>query len=99
MVKLPNILPAPNRPKNLDETAKWLSGEGAGSWFLIEDLEQNFQFKISRYSPEGKLECEGVFVSDIEVSLLHEYIITYPSHCQKVTIIQDSTTLTFSNII
>ena len=98
MIKLPNVLPAPNRPQHLDENVKWLSGEGAGSWFLIEILEQNLKFRISRYSPSGKLECGGVFISDIKISLLHDYHITYPSHCQKVTIIQDLDKITFTTI-
>jgi len=89
MITLPNILPPPDLPQNLDGKAKWLAGEGAGSWFLIEETRYSLQYKVSRYSPVGNLECEGIFSSDRKFSLSNQYNLTYPSHCQKVSIIQN----------
>lgn len=86
MNRLPPILPAPELPDNLPTQAKWLAGEGAGSWFVI--LEEDMQFRVQRYSPKGMLECSGVFNSDNELNLNEEYKVTYPSHCAKVTLIQ-----------
>ena len=89
MTNLPEILPAPVKPSNLHEGVKWISGEGAGSWFLIEAFgDDGNKFQVRRFSPEGKLECEGTFVSGSILNLQSKYKVTYPSHCQKVTIIQ-----------
>lgn len=42
-------LPNPERHPKIPENAQWLSGEGAGSWFVF-DVE-NKLLKVSRYSP------------------------------------------------
>ena len=57
-----NTMVAPNKPTNLTENAQWLSGEGAGSWFVISSTTGKEVFFIARFSPEGKLECEGSFM-------------------------------------
>jgi hypothetical protein len=87
MINLPKILQQPKLPYALPATAKWLSGEGAGSWFVIEVVENGMRHKITRYSPIGTIECEGLFSSEEKVDLSKGFKITYPSHCQKVTII------------
>jgi len=89
MSVLPKILPPPSRPSHLSGNAKWLSGEGAGSWFNIEQYE-NFKYYISRYSPEGIVECEGFYNSEKTLNLNEKYKIGYPSHCKEVTVIQNS---------
>lgn len=94
MIKLPPILPAPPRPMSLDSSAKWLAGEGAGSWFVIEETV-NSAFEISRFSPDGNLECGGVFTTSQPVNLQEEFIISYPSHCAVVTIEQMGTRIHF----
>lgn len=88
MFKLPLILPAPKLPSHISITAKWLSGEGAGSWFVIEEKENCKNYKITRFSPKGAIECEGIFKTDIKINLEKKYSLTYPSHCSKVTILQ-----------
>ncbi|MFC2124093.1 DUF6695 family protein [Bacteroidota bacterium] len=88
MIKLPHTLLAPKHPSNLPQTAKWLSGEGAGSWFVIVGSDNDLLYKISRFSPLGILECYGTFTSDKKVYLGQDYSITYPSHCAKITILQ-----------
>jgi hypothetical protein len=94
MIKLPSILSEPKLPSNLPATAKWLSGEGAGSWFVILK-NKDTQFKISRFSPEGLLECEGLFsTSTKNIDIEKDYEITYPSHCATVTIIQEGEKIT-----
>jgi len=99
MNKLPKVLRAPDRPSNLHHNAKWLAGEGAGSWFLIEACEENEQeYQVQRFSPEGKLECTGIFAADLYVDLNIEYVISYPSQCQKVTIIQGERSFTMVRI-
>ncbi len=89
MTDLPKILPPPSIPGDLPDNSKWLSGEGAGSWFSIKPYE-NFRYYVTRFSPEGIIECEGFFKTDKTMNLNDEYEIGYPSHCMEITIIQNS---------
>jgi hypothetical protein len=90
MMKLHKTLPAPERPHHLDEKAQWLAGEGAGSWFEIAEAEQD-HFKITRYAPDGTSECTGLFTTKISLDLKGAFEVTYPSHCSKVTVLQNKT--------
>lgn len=93
------IVPCPDKPNHLPIDIQWLSGEGCGSWFLIE--EALFKtFSISRYSPEGKLECKGVFnqVSGDPINTKEKYEFTYLSHCAEINIIQNKSNLKFKLI-
>ena len=90
---LPKILNEPIMPDNLEGKAKWLAGEGAGSWFVISESEKVNCWDISRYSPEGNLECKGTFSSKHTFYINEEYVVTYPSHCAKVTVKQNNKTI------
>jgi hypothetical protein len=84
-------LPEPIRPESLPKKAQWLAGEGAGSWFLIEDILEKSIFKVTRYSPEGKIECEGNFEiadSNDNLDLSKPYQFIHLSHCAFVHIKQ-----------
>ena len=99
MTNLPKILPPPTLPSNLKDNAKWLSGEGAGSWFVIESLEDSAQYYIvTRYSPTGRMECTGTFSSSSQINLSNNYEVSYPSHCQKVSIVQNEEIIHLQNI-
>lgn len=89
------VVPCPQKPNHLPTNIHWLSGEGCGSWFHIEQNETNYV--ISRYSPEGKLECKGLFeqVNGSNIKLSDKFEFTYLSHCAEVNIIQDATSLKF----
>lgn len=95
---LKHTLQAPLKPFSIPEQSEWLAGEGAGSWFFIEAREENFL--ISRYSPEGKLECEGVFksVTDKNFNLLQAFNFTHLSHCRMVSIAQSGIIFKFERI-
>lgn len=95
MIRLPKILPAPERPPHLPSTAKWLSGEGAGSWFVVRKEKNGQEYRITRYSPAGVMECDGFFHSDGAIDLKMEYVITYPSNCTKVTLVQGNEKILF----
>ena len=43
-------LKEPKKPKNIPKNSHWLSGIGAGSWFVIS--KENNQYRILRYSDE-----------------------------------------------
>lgn len=92
------ILKSPEKPIHLPAEIQWLSGEGCGSWFHIEKDEK--LFKISRFSPEGKLECKGIFeqISGIPFDINSNYTFTYLSHCSLVNIIQKESNLNFKII-
>lgn len=93
--QLKSTLPAPPRHPAIPENAQWLSGEGAGSWFHIEVAEPNY--RISRYSPEGKIECEGLFKTGrSKLFDIHSpYQFIHLSHCKSVSIQQNRQILQF----
>jgi Family of unknown function (DUF6695) len=97
MIKLPKILPAPELSSKIPSNAKWLAGEGAGSWFVIK--KTNFtNYRITRLSPEGNFECENVFTAESRFNVENDYIITVPSHCSVVTIIQGHKKICFKAV-
>lgn len=89
-------LPAPSRPEILSPKCQWLSGEVAGSWFLLES--GNNDFTISRFSPEGQDECSGKFslsTGSQNFDPEKPYAITHLSHCRMVNVIQGNEKFTF----
>ena len=87
MSRLPKTLLAPRLPKSIPKNAKWLAGEGAGSWFVIK--QEELGFLVSRYSPMGQMECSASMKSDGPFNLDSKYEFTFPSHCARVTLLQD----------
>lgn len=97
--KLKLTLEQPLKNEKIAENAKWLSGEGSGSWFSInEDLEN---YLISRYSPEGELECRGIFkVSNFNYFNLNlPFQIDHLSHCQSVVVNQSGKLIIFKRLV
>jgi hypothetical protein len=87
-------LEKPVLPINIPSDSQWLSGVGAGSWFTMETEQQ--EYRIKRFSPEGKLECDRLFtVDDNSFKIKTEYQFTYLSHCKECTIIQNEITYKF----
>lgn len=86
-MKLPKILRQPELPACISSNAKWLSGEGAGSWFVIE--EKSNHYLITRYSPKGNFECENRFEKEMDFDPKVSYQMDYPSHCSVVTVHQN----------
>lgn len=76
--KMKQVLPKPDKYIINHPHAKWHSGEGAGSWFLIQKLS-DYQYLVTRYSPEGQIEFEGSFKTS-EALNLENISLTYPSH-------------------
>jgi len=74
-------------PNILSKKAQWLSGEGAGSWFVLNQ-EKSGMIRIKRYTVLGKMECNSLFKSSTKLNLKHSYQIIYPSDCSKVSLIQ-----------
>ena len=88
---LKSTLPEPERPADLPGDARWLSGEGAGSWFVIVRAGENLLVK--RFSPKGKLECKEIFsvINDSSFDPGRPYKLDHISNCKKVRVIQDGT--------
>lgn len=95
---LHGTLPAPNRHAAIPETALWLSGEGAGSWFDIR-FERGVVNAI-RYSPEGKEECSGNFRNASGEYQFPQttFKITYPSNCKEITLLLGTQQVRFERI-
>ncbi len=95
---LKTTLPQPSRHPDVPEDAIWLSGEGAGSWFSLEHCSG--KIISARYSPGGRLECIGMFRNSESHSEItpHNFTLTYPSDCRKITLQSGSKTVTFQPI-
>lgn len=93
---LNTTLPTPKRHPKIPENAQWLSGEGAGSWFSFE-AKENLLF-VSRFAPDGTLECSGYYKNDNTELLNESAILTYPSNCKEVTLRHDSKKYIFRSL-
>lgn len=93
--ELSSTLAAPERHPSIHAEARWLSGEGAGSWFHVAYVGYNYS--ITRYSPDGKVECNGLFACDNGqlINLTLPFSIVHLSHCARVAIEQNGLTHTF----
>ncbi len=96
---LKTTLPEPARPHSIPDNAQWLSGEGAGSWFLIKQTGNHYS--ITRFNDSGETECEGIFRKDKHASfdLNTPYRFVHLSHCNKVTIKQDEEQIEFFRVL
>lgn len=96
--QLKSTLPAPPRHPAIPQNAQWLSGEGAGSWFHI--INKGALFAISRYSPVGKIECQGWFIqsgtASFDISV--PYHFTHLSECRQVSILQHQQIFMFKRL-
>lgn len=84
--QLKTTLMKPERNPAIPSHAQWLSGEGAGSWFVFNF--RNNSLIATRYSPEGVIECSGLYKNTNTESVPsdHEYTITYPSNCKVISL-------------
>ena len=98
MSRNPGVLEAPDRPSEIDTAAQWLAGEGAGAWFSLQQLKGGLFFS-KRFSPSGQLECSGELQTTLELNLSMPYTITYPSHCQMITLIQNDQSIVLTRIV
>ncbi|MDT8346671.1 MAG: DUF6695 family protein [Flavobacteriaceae bacterium] len=92
-------LPEPEKPKHIPESVQWLSGEGAGSWFYLLPKPEESQLVMQRFSPSGKLECEGIFKPKSDCPNLQNPIaVTHLSHCQQLSIEQHGKVFLFVRV-
>jgi hypothetical protein len=94
-----STLPMPEKPATVPPGSQWLSGEMAGSWYFLEKKPGGY--RISRYSPEGRPECSGMFrltASGIAFDPVLPYRFAFLSHCSEVNIEQNERRFTFLKI-
>jgi len=84
---LRSTLRAPAKNHSIPEGAQWLAGEGAGSWFVVGF--ENGRIKATRYSPEGVVECSGLYTisGTGNIEDVTSGTITYPSDCRVITMV------------
>lgn len=93
-----HTLPAPPVPAGLPHSAQWLAGEGAGSWFVLKtEADTPNLIHMERRDPHGHMECRGIFLRDNtseRFDLNAPYSVTYPSHCARITALQNGQVFT-----
>jgi len=96
---LQSTLQSPGSDFRVPGNAQWLSGEGAGSWFVLEFL--NPHLSVTRYSPEGTVECTGLYKNPNGQEIVPDqsFRVTYPSNCKVVSLRSDETELKFERAI
>lgn len=95
---LKKTLQIPIKRPSVPSNAQWLAGEGAGSWFYIE--QAGTRFRISRYNEHGDQECAGFFIIQgrIDFTLSKPFKFVHLSHCNQVTIKQYGKTICLKRI-
>lgn len=86
------------KPTHLPDNIHWLSGQGGGTWFYIEATSNASIFRIKRFSPEGKMDCDRLFKIEPSLPLFdiqQPFEFMHISHCSKCKILQDEITFTF----
>ncbi len=69
-----------------DTTWQWLSGKSGGAWFEIKKTEQPNIFSVAQYNSRGELQFNELYKSEIDIQLIDEFRVTYPSHFKHITI-------------
>ncbi|MEA3446090.1 MAG: DUF6695 family protein, partial [Bacteroidota bacterium] len=95
---LKSTLPQPERHNGIPETAQWLSGEGAGSWFCIRQNSDKYLF--SRFNENGLLECEGKFEENTNPVFIKDnpYRFVHQSNCSRIRIQQENRIIEFKRV-
>ncbi len=95
-----STLPPPRREKPIPENAHWLAGEGAGSWFFVDVKGKTLE--VTRYSPEGRIECTGIFENHNRRTVItsqDSFVLTYPANCREITLIVEDEIVRFTRLL
>ena len=97
-IHLGKTLQSPMKHASVPEKAQWLAGEGAGSWFHIEQVDK--QYTVTRFDRDGQVECRSVFNSSNlqDVRLFEKYEFVHPCHCKEMIILQNNLRIVLSRI-
>jgi len=99
MNKFIGSLYPPEKPVTIPSNSQWLLGQGVGVWFYIEKTTVNNNYRIQRFSPAGKLDCDRIFKieqngSVFNIELVYEFV--HVSHCAKCRIKQNDIVFVFN---
>ena len=86
-------------PSSIPRNAKWLLGQGVGTWFSIDATENLKDFRIRRFNPAGTIECDRLFeMEDIGVkfNINEPYEFEHISHCAKCRVKQNGIIFVFN---
>ena len=93
---LNETFPQPVKHINIPQNAQWLSGEGYGSWYAINVI--NEVIHLSKFSPKGVKEHSTQFIADsLSVDFSKPYSIAYPTNNLVLTIIQQDEKFSFTH--
>ncbi len=85
---LSTTFPQPERHKNIPINAQWISGEGYGSWYHLQNEKEGLL--LTKFSPKGEVEHRTIFLDEKNLFDLEKpYKITYPTNNVKITIVQE----------
>ena len=95
---LRNTLPMPLKHPEIPDNARWISGEGAGSWFVIDKADS--RFFVSRFCPSGNIECQGHFLTDKEglPDINRPFEVVHLSHCKRIKVQQNNQTISLFRV-
>lgn len=90
-MKLTGTINPPTKPLSIPAESQWLGGQGTGGWFYLEPTPNSKEYRIARFSPEGVMECDRIFIldSDLEFKPLQNFSFTYISHCAECNVLQN----------
>ena len=75
------LLPKHNSVKA--DHAQWLGGIAAGAWFELYETEHRTEFRYRRISPDGNVDCDGVYVIQSEgFDSSSKYTFEHYSNCK-----------------
>ena len=97
--ELESTLPQPQRHPDIPENAQWLSGEGAGSWFVLEF--QKYLLKVTRFAFDGTVECSGLYeeTNGYNIDPHDSFRVDYPSNCKEVILKNSDANILFERTI
>lgn len=76
--------------------AQWLSGIAGGAWFEIYDLGGHIKYRYRRVSPNGNVDCDGLFrITSEGFDLNSNYEFIHYSNCEFFQIRQNGITYRF----
>lgn len=83
--------------EGLSEKAQWLSGIGAGAWYEIFKTENLNEYRYSRISPYGNIDCDVLFVvEESGFNIDEKYQFVYYSNCSFFNIEQNGKVFKFN---
>ncbi|MFP4568358.1 MAG: DUF6695 family protein [Candidatus Woesearchaeota archaeon] len=87
----------PTKPNHLKQELHWLGGVGGGTWFDIKKINTQ-KIKATLYAPNGEKITHGIYKTKQKHDA-DEVTITYPSHCEIITLTHKNKNITYTKHI